>query len=412
MLITIFRDPPEKKKLGPSYAGKLYCCVPGCRSYETNVLADGRRVILHRIPIFSRWPKCRQEIVKRLRMAGYDSFINEETRICEKHFKGEYVHGTSIPTILPSKPRNVIFHQPESQPISDTASKSVTVKSLPDKSQSILSESETINSKPQTGTHVQALAKSVKKPKARPKSKTGPLYLYKKRYCGIPGCDNFEGKILDDLRMIVKMYIIPTKAMYPAYRKALEKRLQSNGLNMAINKETRICAEHFEGEYIHGKSLPTLFPPNMPKRQSTIFHEPQCQILNSGSTSEFEPLTAVPDKVVDQTITSTSNTLQSVTINSLPQLETSIITHSSMAQRQAVPKKQRATNKGQTKSWIKPDDHQPFHYQVKLLAKEDTLNLYHNMNQPSQAVNIQTVHKKIMMKRPAGPENESSNSSR
>ncbi len=412
MFVTIFRDPPEEKKLGPSYAGKRYCCVPGCHSYETKVLADGRRVILHRIPIFSRWPKCRQEIVKRLRMAGYDSFINEETRICEKHFKGEYVHGTSIPTILPVKPQNVIFHMPESQPISDLASKSVSVKILPDKSQSILSESVAINSKPQTGTHGQALAKSVKKSQSRPQSKTGPLYLYKKRYCGIPGCDNFEGKILDDLRMIVKMYMIPTKAMYPAYRKELDKRLQSNGLSMAINKETRICAEHFEGEYIHGKTLPTLFPP---MKQHTIFHEQQCQIIDSGNTSECEPLTTVPNKVEDKTITSTSNTLGSVTINSLPQLETSMITHSSTAQRQTGLKKQKGISEGKTKSWIKPDhqvDDQPFHYQVKLLPKEDTLNLYHIMNQPSQALNIQTVHKKNIMKCPAAPENESSNSSR
>ncbi len=125
--MVIYRDPPVESRKEKSYAGKRYCCVPGCFNYETKILKDGRRVTLHRIPTASRWPKCREEFVTRLRNIGYLVEEGKETRICGEHFEGEYVHGSSVPTVWPHKPHTPKKRVSAFQDSSATSTKSVAM---------------------------------------------------------------------------------------------------------------------------------------------------------------------------------------------------------------------------------------------------------------------------------------------
>ncbi len=93
----------ERKRKAPS-AGKHYCCVPSCHSYDGKTLEDGTKVVMHRLPSATKYPMTRRLTLQKLKNVSANlKGDSANTRICSRHYKGEYIQGKSIPTEFPSK---------------------------------------------------------------------------------------------------------------------------------------------------------------------------------------------------------------------------------------------------------------------------------------------------------------------
>ncbi len=102
---------------------------------------------------------------------------------------------------------------------------------------------------------------------SRPQSKSKTIT--DKRYCWVPGCCNYENKVLSDGRH-VKLHSIPSEKG----RKEILGMLQNIGVDMFINKDTLICGEHFKGEYVHEPPIPKTLPPK-PQSQPDSHIQPK-----------------------------------------------------------------------------------------------------------------------------------------
>jgi hypothetical protein len=83
--------------------GKLYCCVPGCHSTSLTVTSEGAKVIMRRIPMGEARKAVRRQWIAVLKTVRANLFVKKGTRVCSKHFEGEYT-SISIPSLFPLKP--------------------------------------------------------------------------------------------------------------------------------------------------------------------------------------------------------------------------------------------------------------------------------------------------------------------
>ena len=99
--------------------GRKYCCVPGCSNTSSTITPEGKKSVLHRIPMSEKKAKLRQEWIRRLKNVRANLIVNDSTRVCSEHFEGEF-SDSSVPTIFPSKQpaitkkrRPLVRHQTE-----------------------------------------------------------------------------------------------------------------------------------------------------------------------------------------------------------------------------------------------------------------------------------------------------------
>ncbi len=112
---------------------------------------------------------------------------------------------------------------------------------------------------------------------SRPQSKSKTITT--KRYCWVPGCCNYENKLLSDGRH-VKLHSIPSENG----RKEILSMLQNIGINMFINEDTRICGEHFKREHVHEPWIPKTL---QPKPQGQAVSRNQSKIKSVTKTPKF-----------------------------------------------------------------------------------------------------------------------------
>ena len=81
-----------------------------------------------------------------------------------------------------------------------------------------------------------------------------------KHYCCVSFCHNYGSKILDDGARVV-MHRLPSASRYAETRRRTIEILRDLNPHLKENSEsTKICSVHYQGPYIQGRSIPTIFP--------------------------------------------------------------------------------------------------------------------------------------------------------
>ncbi len=103
-----------------------------------------------------------------------------------------------------------------------------------------------------------------------------------KTYCCVPFCHNYETKTLDDGTRVV-LHRLPSATRYPnTWELTLQKLREINPHLKENSDSTRICSVHFEGVYVQGESIPTIFPSEPPVSEIATNGERRKRRLRTG----------------------------------------------------------------------------------------------------------------------------------